>query len=57
MTIQQTLALIAQGVINIAEGITTIEPDSPIHKAMSTLCDKIHSEEWVLFNDSKETGR
>lgn len=30
---------LAQGVINIAEGLTTIEAESRIHRAMSALCE------------------
>jgi hypothetical protein len=32
---------IAQGVLNIAEGETTIEVDSPIYRAMAQLCELV----------------
>jgi hypothetical protein len=35
----EVCAGIAQGAINIAEGITTIEPESRIHDAMSDFCE------------------
>ena len=35
---QAIMALIAQGVINIDEGITEIQQHSPIHSAMRELC-------------------
>jgi len=32
---------IAQGVLNIEEGLTTVDRNSQIHKAMSELCDLV----------------
>lgn len=37
------LAMIAQGVINIDEGLTTIEKDSPVHQAMVKLCEMVNA--------------
>ena len=36
---------IAQGVINITEGRTTIEASSAIHRAMEELCEAVHKGE------------
>ncbi len=38
MTFEKIMHFIAQGVINVSEGLTTIDADSPIHRAMSGLC-------------------
>lgn len=42
------LASIAQGVVNIAEGMTTIEQGSRIHRAMEQLCTAAHKGQIVL---------
>jgi hypothetical protein len=39
MNFETVMHYIAQGAINISEGLTTIEPDSPIHRAMLALCE------------------
>jgi len=41
MSFDSMMAWIAQGVINIREGVTTIEADSPIHRAMVQLCELV----------------
>lgn len=38
MDFDDVMHFIAQGVINIDAGITTIEPGSNVHKAMVQLC-------------------
>lgn len=37
ITWEQAIPLLAQGVINIAEGLTTIEKDSQVFKAMESI--------------------
>jgi hypothetical protein len=37
---ERAIALLAQGVINISEGLTVIEKDSPVFKAMLTLIER-----------------
>lgn len=39
MNWEEVCQLIAQGVINIDSGYTTIEPGSPVHRAMSAFCE------------------
>ena len=41
MPFPKIMHFIAQGAINVAEGHTTIEADSPIHRAMSDLCQRV----------------
>ena len=43
------MAAIAQGVVNIDEGITTIEPRSRIHHAMVKLCTAVINGEVGLI--------
>lgn len=38
MPVDDVIHFIAQGAVNIAEGITTIEPGSRIHRAMEDFC-------------------
>lgn len=40
---------IAQGAINITEGLTTIEADSPVHMAMQELC-RLANEGKIYFD-------
>lgn len=42
-----TMHFIAQGVINIDEGHTTINAGSPIHKAMAALCTAVSAGDVV----------
>ncbi len=39
MSWEDTVHFIAQGAINISEGMQTIEPGSKIHRAMESFCD------------------
>jgi hypothetical protein len=41
MSWEDVLHFIAQGSVNIAEGHTTIEAGSPVHKAMEALCEYV----------------
>lgn len=38
MEFDKVVSLIAQGAINISEGLTEIEAGSPVHTAMQELC-------------------
>ena len=38
---EDIMAFVAQGVINISEGLTGIEPSSAIHRAMEELCYRV----------------
>jgi hypothetical protein len=40
MTWIEIMSGIAQGAINISEGLTTIEKDSRVHRAMLDLCER-----------------
>lgn len=44
MTPAEAVAYIAQGVINIDSGLTTIEPGSRVHRGMSELCRILQEE-------------
>ena len=51
--LRDALRMVAQGVINITEGHTTIEPDSSIHKAMTYL---VASKEGETIPELIEAG-
>ena len=44
---------IAQGAINISEGLTEVEADSPVHRAMSDLC-RLVSEGKVTYTPKED---
>lgn len=45
MNFADVMRLIAQGAINVTEGITTVEQDSPVHRAMKKLCEMVSKGE------------
>jgi hypothetical protein len=49
MSWEDVLHFIAQGSVNIAEGHTTIEAGSPVHKAMEAFCEYV-MKGCVAFN-------
>lgn len=55
---QRACAGLAQGVINISEGHTEIEPGSRIHKSMVTICEMLHAGHvtWQMLADCAYTG-
>lgn len=47
MNFEIVMHYIAQGAINISEGITQIEDGSPVHKAMLALCEMVNAGQVV----------
>ncbi len=44
MSMEEMIHYIAQGVINIDEGLTNIEKGSRVHLAMQAFCDRLSSK-------------
>jgi hypothetical protein len=38
---EEAMHYIAQGAINISEGLTTVEDGSPVHQAMKAMCEMV----------------
>jgi len=51
MTPSEVFASIAQGAINIDDGLTTIEAGSRVHTAMHTLCKLIDTDPDALMGE------
>lgn len=54
MSWEEVCHYIAQGVINIESGYTTIELGSPVHRAMTAFCE--YASKGRVLCDGKGTG-